>query len=358
MKIAYITSIALDKKQAQAVQVSSMIRAFSELLGNDFLAITCSSSDVLKSNTNLIVHKTKFNGKIKKFLFPFLTSKYCRDNLVKFVYCREIFIALFHALCGRTVIYELHEFNNIFYQKWLLKLALALKNILFVTVSNQGKIELQSISESVRCEALPNGVFCDDYLNAIQNKETIHYDLFSNSTEKYKFVYTGSLYKGNDADIIFMMANVNLDIAYFCVGGSSKEFIQIWEKFGSPKNVYHIKHVSREKVIDYQSSADALVYPISNTNTIKNYTSPLKLFEYMASGRPIIGKNLGAVKEILTENNAYIFTDENIKSVICEVIFDLDNNNYKGQDNRELAKNKYSWEARVSKILDMFNSEN
>jgi glycosyltransferase involved in cell wall biosynthesis len=46
---------------------------------------------------------------------------------------------------------------------------------------------------------------------------------------------------------------------------------------------------------------DILVLPNVRSTISERYTSPLKLFEYLASGRPIVASNLPAVREILTD---------------------------------------------------------
>ena len=46
--------------------------------------------------------------------------------------------------------------------------------------------------------------------------------------------------------------------------------------------------------------ADVLVLPNPASAISTHVTSPLKLFEYMAAGRPIVASNLPAIREVLT----------------------------------------------------------
>ncbi len=53
--------------------------------------------------------------------------------------------------------------------------------------------------------------------------------------------------------------------------------------------------------------AHALILPNTPTHTSERYTSPLKLFEYLATGRPIVASDLAALREVLRhEDNALL----------------------------------------------------
>jgi glycosyltransferase involved in cell wall biosynthesis len=66
--------------------------------------------------------------------------------------------------------------------------------------------------------------------------------------------------------------------------------------------------------------ADVLVLPNPATAISRAFTSPLKLFEYMASGTPIVASDLPAIREVLThERNAILVEPGNPQSVTAGV---------------------------------------
>jgi glycosyltransferase involved in cell wall biosynthesis len=74
-------------------------------------------------------------------------------------------------------------------------------------------------------------------------------------------------------------------------------------------------------VAPYLKAADVLVLPNTATLVSRTYTSPLKLFEYMAAGRPIIASDLPAFREVLRdEENALLVPPENPEALASAAV--------------------------------------
>jgi glycosyltransferase involved in cell wall biosynthesis len=117
-------------------------------------------------------------------------------------------------------------------------------------------------------------------------------------------------------------------------------------------NVYPliISDVLPTEIPSYIKASDVLVMNYPNTIHYSNYMSPLKMFEYMASGNPIVSTDLPAIREVLNEHNSFLVPVGSIKGGIKEVL-----QNYTEGESRAkralIDVRNYTWEKRASNIL-------
>ena len=80
--------------------------------------------------------------------------------------------------------------------------------------------------------------------------------------------------------------------------------------------------VKHESIHLYQAAADVLLMPYSRSieassgQDIAEVINPMKMFEYMASGRGIVSADLPSIREVLNEGNAVFCEGGNWETVI------------------------------------------
>jgi glycosyltransferase involved in cell wall biosynthesis len=87
------------------------------------------------------------------------------------------------------------------------------------------------------------------------------------------------------------------------------------------------------------------------------FTSPLKLFEFMASCRPIVATDLPTVSEILHDNiNAVVVDPDSVDSLFEGIKRVLEDEALATKIALQSAADvgRYTWEERVKKILNGF----
>ena len=109
----------------------------------------------------------------------------------------------------------------------------------------------------------------------------------------------------------------------------------------------------------YLKSADILLIPnIGVTDESISYTSPLKMFEYMASSVPIIASDMPSIREVLNENNAFFVEPNNAKALANGIEKLLGDKNFSSrlvQKSLEDVK-KYTWDEYAKKILNFIET--
>ena len=105
----------------------------------------------------------------------------------------------------------------------------------------------------------------------------------------------------------------------------------------------------------YLKAADLLVLPNTAKETVsRHYTSPVKPFEYMASGRPIIASDLPSIRYVLNEKNAVLVPPDNPEA-FAGAIIDLLNNHTHAEAIATMALRdvqQYSWSNRARSIIN------
>jgi len=123
--------------------------------------------------------------------------------------------------------------------------------------------------------------------------------------------YAGHLYPWKGPDVLLAAIERLPGVRALIVGGLAGEpdldRIRALADRVAPGRVTCAGQVDPPRVAGLLRQADVLVLPNTPGRASAAYTSPLKLFEYMASGRPIVASDLPALREVLRpDDNAVL----------------------------------------------------
>ena len=176
--------------------------------------------------------------------------------------------------------------------------------------------------------------------------------------------HIGSLSPTNGVEILSQLVSRLPDIHFVMVGdrGRGEGLNHVREaarNSGGTGNLTTPGNINNSEVPLWMSACDILLLANrivpgwENRNAL--WTSPLKMFEYMASGRPIISSDLPVLREILDEKTAVLVPSDDIDAWI-EAIRHLKKCPRSaialGEAARQKVINSYSWRARVRTCLD------
>ena len=171
-------------------------------------------------------------------------------------------------------------------------------------------------------------------------------------------LYIGHLYEWKGAqDLVEAAALLDGNYLTVFVGGVDSDVTIFKEKnkalIENGKIVVY-RHQPREAMPRWLKAADILVLPNKSREKISShFTSPLKLFEYMASQRPIVASDLPSIREILNEKNCLFFKSDNAKDLVAKIIFLSEHQEIMDQIAKQayLDVQNYDWGKRAKNII-------
>jgi glycosyltransferase involved in cell wall biosynthesis len=120
--------------------------------------------------------------------------------------------------------------------------------------------------------------------------------------------YVGQLYTGKGIEIIEQLASRCPWAHFHIVGGRPPELASWKSRLAPMGNVIFHGFVPHRETARYLRGFDVVVAPYqpkvkaAKGLEISRWTSPLKLFEYMAHAKPIIASDLPVLREVLSED--------------------------------------------------------
>jgi glycosyltransferase involved in cell wall biosynthesis len=171
-------------------------------------------------------------------------------------------------------------------------------------------------------------------------------------------VYAGHLYAWKGVDVLLDALGQLGGIRGVIVGGYEKEpdLARLRERaarLGISDRVTFTGLVPPSAVAAYLRAARVLVLPNPASAISTRFTSPLKLFEYMAAGRPIVASDLPSIREVLRhEENALLVEPGNPTALAAGVRRLLEDRALADRLARAAMTDvqDYSWDRRAERL--------
>lgn len=334
MRIIYIANSRIPTGKAHGFQIMKMCEAFvnagaeielwipkrfNMIKDNPFGYYNIRETfEIKKISVIDPIPLSKFLGNVANFIesLSFAIFSYFKlpTNGDYLIYSRDQFILWILSFFSRKFIYEVHVFPGkpIFYGR-IWKHA---HKIVTITAALKAKIVETGIDKNkiiVAHDAVDLGAFS----SITASKEELKMEL-GLPKDDFLIGYIGKFKPlGMEKGIATMIEALPLldkETKMVFVGGEEpeiKDYKALANRFNVAVQCVFLGHESRAKAVKYMKAVDVLIIPSPNKPFFAFYSSPLKLFEYMASGRPIIASDLPALREVLNDKNALFFKPEN-----------------------------------------------
>ena len=416
-KFWYVTRVAILGVQGQSVQVQAMAEAFSQLAKHQASEKKNIEFKLISTSHCLAESKSKSAQPLKKKVKPVSQSIYSpsfdwrclykiksgkRRNFFKqlwflwsvffilsfgrpqIVYTRDILVAFVCWFLRLKCAYEIHNRPQNIINRSLLKFLKKKRCLQFITISQVLKDYYQYKYRVPQEKILAHhdGVFIEKYdairkLSKKKLRSTLKDLPMKKIHNKAIVMYTGSLSVGKGGKYLKQIAALLLKEAVVVHVGPMLDYAphapldktkqsankkplskeESWKLyFKENPNLYMLSAKDREAIIYYQMAADVLIFPTEKILSTSWCNSPLKLFEYMASGNLIVANKISpAVLEVLNDNHAVLVDfahEEALREAIKFAIEPTRLRQEMSENALELVRENYTWQKRAQSIYN------
>ena len=376
MRIMYLSSSSLPSGKANSIQVMKMCQALSR---NGHQVTLIGRTHKARKEVNIKDIFTFYGVKkvfrinlIRSFKFRLFASLFygiggiiiAKKLNPDIAYVRDLTGGLLLALFGYKVIFEVHIPQPI--TSWIRgKLLVRSKNLVrIVVISNNLKTAIIK-----KCPNLENRieiVVAHDGADIIK-KEWPRVPCggsLKDCNRNEKIGYVGQLYPGKGAERIVELGERMRDVVFNIFGGFDLDIARLQRTAG--KNIVFHGFVNPSKINSVLNSLDILLLPAAHRvypyggkaehDNISPFMSPLKMFEYMASGKAIIASDLPVLKEVLVHNhNALLCKYEEIEEWVHAIKLlsgDIQLRRRLGENAKNDFEKEFTWAIRAQKVVN------
>ena len=371
MKISYLFNSSIPSNLPSSLQVAKMCEGMQKKL-HDVNLITPMPGLNAKYLAKYYNIKNKFRlYKIKFFTKYPLGINYYLFSLVSIFYAlrlktdlfvtRNFFTCFLLVIFKKKTIFEIHHdittesrivkflFNNfkILNSKTIIKIVAISKGVKKYLINDLGILE-----EKIQILPSASGLNFRNWKGKINLKK-----------KRLNIGYFGSLEKTKGVNFLIKLSKKDKKNNYFIFGGTNND-VEVLKKNIINNNLSIKSHIPYRNLKNYLLKMDVLVMPYDKKvirsaggiGNISKYMSPLKLFDYLASGKLIIATKINSIEEIVqNKKNCILINKLDVFNWHKEIkLITKNKKKYEkiAKSGYKLSK-KYTYSLRAEKFLDL-----
>lgn len=301
-------------------------------------------------------------GVVSSALFAWCAVRKAMAIQPDILYTRDIYTASLAVERGLKVVFEEHAMPRRRIHEWMRRRLFQSRNILGIVF----------ISHALEARYGASGLLKDIHARTMVSHDAaamsqVHPVRIPSDAPNRRPVigYVGSFLPGRGIELIVSVADQLPQARFKLIGGTAEQMPGISPE-RVPANVECCGFVRPSRMPSLLDDVDILLMPYQNDTMTHagvvstNWMSPLKMFEYMASGIPVIASDLPVLREVLVhEQNSLLVSSSNV-DVWAQAIRRLSGDPCLrcrlATNARTDVIERHNWAARAKGILDYLGS--
>lgn len=374
IKLAYITNANIPDDWAHSVQIMNMCKSFSDV-GVEVTLIVPDRSFLTEDPFEYYKISKVFS--IKKvpcidlsvgspnpffywlrFLSFYISARfYIWFNRFDVLYSRDLYSTFFFP----GVVLEQHSFPKKLFFWHKFAFSLTQKIVVLTSFIKNNFVDIGVSKDKVLVS--PDGVDLGKFSGVVKEIK-----IEGIKEEDYVYGYIGTLKtmgmeKGVEGGLK-ALALLPQNFKFLIVGGE-KQDIEYYKNMstllGVSERAIFVGKVPHTDIYSYNMKCNALVAPFPENEHYSYFMSPLKIFEYMASKKPIITTNLPSLREVLTDGKDSIMVSPGSPEALAEAIkrlsTDVALSSHLAENAYTEVEEKFTWKIRAVNIIKFIKYE-
>ncbi len=368
MRMYYIANFRMPTEKAHGIQVAKMCEAFIEA-GIDLTLVTTSRATDLRSLKAYYGLRTEVPlarlpsfdwytaGRIGYFFssLTFMLSyliflwhkKISGEKFILYTIDADAYSSSALALVRAPLFSEMHGSKpRSFSQRILFSRA---RGIIATNKITAGELRKNFPQSRAQYVVEPNGVDLSAFPQISTQDARSQLGLPSDVRIA---LYAGRFFEWKGLEILSPAAAAAPGIRWQIVGGEREDFTRFVQE-PLPQNLFFAGSRPHSEMHLWFAAADALIVLGTARDTQSyRYTSPMKLFEYLATGRPIVASNTPALREIVSEKEVYFYEPDDahqLARMVQSAVGDGTQSVLRAGAAHRLAEG-FSWRARAERV--------
>ncbi len=175
--------------------------------------------------------------------------------------------------------------------------------------------------------------------------------------QAFRLMYHGVITKNrgikNVVKALELLQEQDIEFLLLGSGKESCRLKKLVKKIGLEDKVFFYENVSHEQVPKFINGIDAGIVPLPRF-AAWNVSSPIKVFEYLACGKPVVVTKIPAHISIFNGKSFAFWAENSSPSAVAKAILDAQKSkgDFKklGLEARDFVGKNFTWERQISKL--------